>query len=276
MKLKQRIALVTGSSSGIGKGIALRLAQEGADVVIQYHSRKQEANEVVKDIRELGRRAVAFQTDLGEVSQIHSLVHQAWEAFGRIDILVNNAGTLVSSIFSEVSEKDWDTVVDINLKAVFFCTQAVAKKMIESRIRGKIINVSSCSAILGEPYLTAYCASKGGVDMLTRSLAIELGPHKININGIAPGFIEGTNLSFFEPARNPMFLKHCLLITPCKRFGKVEDLLGVVVLLASDESDFIQGETIVVDGGMTIQMEDDLGLSGGDTRYGLEKHGIKK
>lgn len=276
MRLKGKIALVTGSSSGIGKGIALRFAKEGANIIVHYHSRKQEATQVVKDIRELGRRAVAFQANIAEVAQIRTLVDQAWNTFGHIDILVNNAGILLSSAFSEVTEEDWDRVLDVNLKGVFFCTQAVAKKMIESKIQGKIINVSSISARLGEPYLAAYCVSKGGVNMLTRSLAIELGPYGININGIEPGFIEGTNLNFSEPARNPVFLKHCLLITPCKRFGKVEDLLGVVVLLASDESDYVQGETIVIDGGMTIQMEDDLGPSGGDTSYRLEKHEIKE
>ncbi|MBA7642964.1 3-oxoacyl-[acyl-carrier-protein] reductase FabG [subsurface metagenome] len=276
MKLKGKMALVTGSSSGIGKGIALRLAEEGADIIVHYHSRKQEAIQVVKNIRKLGRRTIAFQADLAEVAQIHKLVDQAWNTFGHIDILVNNAGILLSSGFSEVTEKDWDKVLDVNLKGVFFCAQAVAKKMIESKIQGKIINVSSNSGTLGEPYLAAYCASKGGVNMLTRSLAIELGPYNININGISPGFIEDTNINFAEAARNPIYMKHCLLITPCKRFGKVEDLLGVVVLLASDESNYIQGETIVIDGGMMIQMEDDLGPSGGDTSYRLEKHETKE
>jgi len=253
MKLQNKIALVTGSSSGIGKGIAVGFAKEGADVVVNYHSRKNLAEETVNIVKKLGRRAIAIQADVAKIDDVTGLIDGAWAMLGKIDILVNNAGISPEVPFLKVSEKTWDRVLAVNLKGAFLCSQVVARKMVENKISGKIINVSSVNGFQVEPGRAHYNVSKGGLDMLTASMAVELGPYNINVNGIAPGVITGTDIVPEGFMEDPQFNEAVLSKTPLGRLGTVEDCVGTAVFLASDDSKYIQGHTIVIDGGLSIQ-----------------------
>lgn len=253
MKLANKVALVTGSSRGIGKAIAVGLAREGADVIINYYSRKDLAKEVVNSIKNSGRRAISIKADMGKIKEVTKLVDQGWATFEKIDILVNNAGISSDDSFLKMSEKTWDRVLNVNLKGVFLCSQAVARKMIENKILGKIINVSSVNAFQAELNRAHYNVSKGGLDMLTKSMAVELGPYNINVNGIAPGVITGTDIGPKEFWKNSRVMEEFRLKTPLRRLGTMEDCVGAAVFLASDDSEYIQGHTIVIDGGLTIQ-----------------------
>src|SRR3990172_3834100 len=190
MKLEGKIALVTGSSTGIGQGIALRYAQEGADVVINYNRTPQGAQETLQQVESAGRKGLVVQADLAKVSAVRKLINKGIEHFGRLDILVNNAGIEFHAPFWEVSEEEYDKVLNVNLKGVFFGTQAMVQHLIATKRKGKIINISSVHEDLAFPNFAPYCCSKGGVRMLTRTLAVELGHLGININSIAPGAIE--------------------------------------------------------------------------------------
>jgi len=253
MKLKDKVALVTGSSSGIGKAIAIGLAEEGADAIINYHTRQTAAAEVVNKIRAMGRRSTKIQADVAKKKEVNKLIEQGWSYFGKIDILVNNAGITLGKTFLEITEESWDKVLNTNLKGSFFCSQIISKKMIENKIQGKIINVSSVNALQVEPNCIHYNVSKGGMHSLTRSLALELAPYNINVNEIAPGFISGTNIQSIEPLDDPHFIRECIRNIPLGRFGTPEDCVGAVVLLASDEGRYIQGQTVIIDGGLTIK-----------------------
>ena len=187
MKLENKVAIVTGGSGGIGQGLCDRLAREGAKIVINYRSSESEAKEVQKKVEQIGSEALIVQADLGKVDQINNLVAKAIEHFGKVDILVNNAGIEKRADFWEVTEEDYDLVLDVNLKAVFFATQAVVKHFRETNNKGRIINISSVHEELPFPHFTSYCASKGGVKMITRNLAVELGPMGITVNNVAPG-----------------------------------------------------------------------------------------
>ena len=249
MKLKNKTAIITGSSQGIGRGIAERFAQEGANVVVNYIGNMEMANEVVQNAQNIGAKAIAVQGDVSKVEDINKLFEAAIEAFGQVDILVNNAGVERHAPFWEVTEKDYDFVMNVNAKGTFFASQAMAKHLIESKRRGKIINISSVHEDLPFPNFTAYCVSKGGVRMLTRNLAVELGQFGINVNNIAPGAIEtpiNRNL-----LNNPMKLNYLLGQIPLKRLGKPEDVAGLAVFLSSDEADYVTGSTFFVDGGLT-------------------------
>lgn len=182
MKLAGKIALVTGSGKGIGRAIAVRFAQEGADVVINYNRTPGGAQEVLREVEAAGRRGLIVQADLSNTAQARELVTTTVEHFGRCDILVNNAGTETHAPFWEVTEVDYDRVLDVNLKGVFFTTQAMVQHLIKSKRPGKVINISSVHEELPFPNFAAYCASKGGLKMLTRDLAVELGPFGITIN----------------------------------------------------------------------------------------------
>ena len=189
MKLAGKVALVTGSSQGIGQAIAIRLAEEGADIVVNYHSHPEEADTVRGKIESMGRRAVAIGADLGAVADAYKLISEGVAALGQIDILVNNAGVEKNAPFRDVTEHDYDFVLDTNLKGPFFATQAFVKHLQDRKAAGKIINISSVHEDLPFPHFTAYCASKGGLKMMTRNLSIELAPFGITINNVAPGAI---------------------------------------------------------------------------------------
>ena len=250
MKLTGKKALVTGSNQGIGQAIALRLAEEGADLIIDYVTHPETAEETVQSIRKLGRRAVAVQGDISKVADTQRMVAESVEALGGLDILVNNAGVERHASFWEVTEADYDLVLGINLKGAFFTTQAFVRHRMEVKQPGKVINLSSVHEDLPFPHFTSYCASKGGMKMVMRNLSIELAPYGITINNIAPGAIETPiNTTLLH---DPVKLKALLDNIPLARLGKTSDVAGVAAFLASADADYITGATIVVDGGQLL------------------------
>lgn len=248
-RLRGAVALVTGSSKGIGRGIAERFAREGADVVINYNSDPAGAQEAARGAQEEGVRAVAIQADLGTVAGVRSLVAQAIAQMGRLDVLVNNAGVEKHAPFWDVTEADYDKVMNVNLKGVFFTTQAFVEHLRREGRTGRIVNISSVHEELPFPNFAAYCASKGGLKMLTRNLAVELGSLGITINSIAPGAIATPiNTALLN---NPVKLRSLTEQIPLGRLGRPEDVAGLAVFLASDEAQYVTGATYVVDGGLT-------------------------
>ena len=248
-RLDGKIAAITGGSQGIGLAIAQRFAQEGADISFCYRSNKSGADSVVENIRKLGRKCADFQCDVGSAAEGQKFIADTVAQFGRIDILINNAGLERNADFWNVTEADYDAVLNVNLKGLFFITQAFVRHRINAKAGGKIINISSVHEELPFPHFTAYCASKGGVKMLTRNLSIELAPFGITINSIAPGAIEtpiNTKL-LNDPAKLNALLENI----PLKRLGKPEDVASMAVFLASNESDYATGTTFFVDGGLT-------------------------
>ena len=248
-KLEGKVALVTGSSQGIGAAIAVRLAQEGADIVINYHSHPEEADAVKQQVAAAGRKAIAVGADLGNVASVNQLIADSVSGLGKLDILVNNAGVEKNASFWDVAEKDYDLVLNTNLKGPFFCTQAFVKHLQSRQSPGKVINISSVHEDLPFPHFTSYCASKGGMKMMMRNLSIELAPLGITINNVAPGAIEtpiNTKL-----LNDPVKLKALLDNIPLARLGKPNDVSAAVAFLASSDADYITGTTLVIDGGLT-------------------------
>ena len=248
MKLAEKVAIVTGGSGGIGQSICLRLAQEGAKIVIDYHTHPDEAQQVKEKIEQTGSEALIIQADLSKVEQINNLVQKSIDRFGKVDILVNSAGLEKRADFWDVTEADYDLVLNVNLKAVFFATQSVVKHFRATNNPGKIINISSVHEELPFPHFTSYCASKGGVKMITRNLAVELGPMGITINNVAPGAI-ATPINH-DLLNNPELLQKVTQNIPLGRLGEPEDVSGLVAFLASDEAKYITGSTFYVDGGL--------------------------
>jgi glucose 1-dehydrogenase len=253
MKLNGKIALVTGSSQGIGQAIAIRLAEEGASVVINYRSHPAGAEETLARVKSAGGQCCAVdgftvQADTGMVADVQRMVAESIEHFGQLDILVNNAGIETNADFWEVTEFDYDAVMNVNLKGVFFATQAFAKHRLATRQPGKIINISSVHEELPFPHFAAYCASKGGLKMLTRNLAVELAPYGITINNVAPGAIETPiNKTLLN---SPQKLNRLLKNIPLNRLGQPGDVAAATAFLASSESNYITGTTLFVDGGL--------------------------
>lgn len=248
MRLEGKVALVTGGSQGIGQTIALRLAQEGADIIVNYRSHPETADETKVKIEKMGRKAIALKADLSQIEEINQLVASSLQSFSQIDILVNNAGLEKNADFLDITPDDYDRVMDVNLKGVFFTTQAVAKHLKASQKPGKIINISSVHEELPFPHFTAYCASKGGLKMMMRNLAIELAPLGITVNNVAPGAIATPiNKSLMEDQNK---LNAVLKNIPLGRLGQPEDVAGLVAFLASADADYITGSTLYVDGGL--------------------------
>jgi glucose 1-dehydrogenase len=249
MKLEGKTVLITGGGQGIGQGIAFRLAEEGADIVIDYVGSPQSADATVAQIQKVGRRALAVQADISSVDQIHTMMKQAIDSFGGVDVLINNAGVEKHGSIWEATEHDYDLVLTINLKGAFFASQAFVQHRMAAKKPGKIINISSVHEELPFPHFTSYCASKGGMKMMMRNLSIELAPYGITVNNIAPGAIETPiNTALLN---DPSELKALLDNIPLGRLGKVSDVAGAAVFLASADADYITGTTIVVDGGLT-------------------------
>jgi glucose 1-dehydrogenase len=249
MKLEGKTVLITGGSQGIGQGIALRLAEEGADIVVDYVGNSESADATVAQIQKRGRRALAVQADISSVDHIHSMMKQAVDSFGGVDVLVNNAGVEKHASIWEATEHDYDLVLTINLKGAFFASQAFVQHRMAAKKPGKIINMSSVHEDLPFPHFTSYCASKGGMKMMMRNLSIELAPFGITVNNIAPGAVETPINSAL--LNDPPKLKALLENIPLGRLGQVNDVAGVAAFLASADADYITGATIVVDGGLT-------------------------
>ena len=250
MRLKDRVAVVTGSSRSIGRAIALGYGAEGAKVVVNYVSDRDAADSAVAEIQAMGSEAIAVQADTSSSSDVAGLMSAAVDRFGRIDILVNNAGILIRTPFLEIEESEWDRILEVNLKGFFLCSQAAAKQMVSQGDGGVIINMSSAGDTLAGRDLTHYCVAKGGVRMLTRQLASELAPHKIRANAIAPGLIE-TDLNR-EDLAEPEFRNYRLSMIPLGIIGVPEDIVGAAVFLASEDSRMATGSTIYLDAGQTI------------------------
>jgi glucose 1-dehydrogenase len=247
-RLEGKVAFVTGGDQGIGRGIALRLAQEGADVAIGFRSNQKGAEETTQELQSLGRKAAAIQGDVGKIADDRKVVSEAIAKMGKLDILVNNAGIERPADFWEATEEDFDLVLNVNLKSAFFITQGFVKHLMERKAKGKVINISSVHEELPFPHFASYCASKGGLKMLTRNLAIELAPFGITINNIAPGAIEtpiNTKL-----LNDPVKLNELLEKIPLRRLGKPEDVAGMAAFLASSDADYVTGTTFFVDGGL--------------------------
>lgn len=246
--LAGRTAIVTGASSGIGQGIAARLAREGANIVIDYVGRIEGATATLKIVEDAGAKGLIVQADVSQVSAVRNLVNEAWKAFGAADILVNNAGMEKKSDFTQVTEDDYDAVLGVNLKGPFFLTQAFVQRLTEEKKPGRVINISSVHEDMAFPGFATYCMSKGGLRMLMRDLAVELGPLGITVNNVAPGAISTPiNTALLE---NKPKLDALLKNIPLGRLGTVDDVAGLVAFLASDEAAYINGSTFVIDGGL--------------------------
>jgi len=244
LKLKGKVALVTGAAQGIGKAVALLLAQSGADVVVSDIN-LEKAEETAREIESTGVRAMAVKVDVANLGDVERTVAAILEEFGRIDILVNNAGITRDKLILRMSEEDWDLVLDVNLKGTFNCTKAVVKHMAKQR-SGKIVSIASVVGEMGNAGQVNYSASKAGVIGLTKTLAREFAQRGINVNAIAPGYIE-TPMTEVLPEKVKEELKRLI---PMERLGKPEDVAQAVLFLVSDESNYITGHVLKVNGGI--------------------------
>ena len=252
-KLEKKVVIVTGGGTGIGRTIALEMAKAGADVVV---SSRNLANleKVAEEIKSLGRHPLTVVTDVSVGEQVRNMVQQTVDTFGRVDILVNNAGISHRTLLVDLSEEEWDNIMATNVKGVFLCIQAAAKHMMKQKY-GKIINIASIVGLRpARPGTTAYCTSKAGVISLTKASAIELAPYGINVNTIAPGSIE---TEIYRRGRTEEQIQQWLdsaRRAPMGRVGEPQDIANAALFLASDDSSFLCGETIVVDGGRNALM----------------------
>lgn len=247
MKVQGQVALVTGASRGIGREVALELARQGASVVVNYAGNEAMARAVVEEIEAMGRKAMMIRCNVANADEVSAMVKATIEEFGRIDILVNNAGVTRDNLIMRMKEEEWDTVIDTNLKGVFLCTKAVTRPMMKQR-KGKIINIASVVGVVGNAGQANYVAAKAGVIGLTKTTAKELAPRSINVNAIAPGFIT-TDMTEKLPEE---VVSSLLAQIPLARFGEPSDIAKVVVFLASDDSAYMTGQTLCIDGGMVM------------------------
>jgi 3-oxoacyl-[acyl-carrier protein] reductase len=245
LKLPDRVAIVTGAGRGIGRAIALALAEEGAKVVVNYSRSAEAAEQVVAQIRAATGEAIAVQANVADAIQVEGLVRAAAERYGRVDILVNNAGIARDKLVVRMSEEDWDTVLDTNLKGAFLCCKAVARLMLKQQ-NGVIVNVGSVNGNVGAPGQANYSASKAGLIGLTKSLAKELGSRNVRVNAVAPGFIETEMTEALKAEFRDAVIKQI----PLGRLGTAEDVARVVTFLCSGDAGYIQGEVISIDGGL--------------------------
>jgi 3-oxoacyl-[acyl-carrier protein] reductase len=246
MRLKDKIALVTGSSRGVGRAVAVGFAKEGANVVVNYTSNEKAANEVVETIQSMGSKAIAVKADVAQKAKAENLVNSAIETFGRLDILVNNAGFTRPAMMIKMTEDQWDQVVDIHLKGAFLCAQAAGYHMKEQR-KGKIINVTSVAGLVGTVGQINYSAAKGGIISMTKSIARELARYNVCANVISLGIVatDMTETIRSDEKLKEIYMNRILL----KRFAEADDIAPAFVFLASDESNYITGQLLCVDGG---------------------------
>jgi 3-oxoacyl-[acyl-carrier protein] reductase len=247
MQLKGKTAVVTGSGRGLGKSIALKLAQMGANIVLNDLEGSDSIDAAAEEFKAAGYNVIVTKGDVRNAEDVEKMVKAAVEAFGRIDILVNNAGITRDMLMVKMAEKDWDDVLDINLKGAFLCTKAVARIMMKQR-SGKIINVASVAGVMGNPGQANYSASKAGLIGLTKSTAKELASRNITCNAVAPGLIQSKMTEVLPEKVKEAYLKNI----PLNRFGTPEDVANVIGFLASDSSDYVTGQVIHIDGGLVM------------------------
>lgn len=247
MSLINKTALITGARRGIGLGIATALAQEKCNVIISDIDQK-DCDQVADEFKKLDIKAIGIKCDVSNKKEVEKLFQKIKKEFGQLDILVNNAGIFPFTAFTEMKESDWDNVLNVNLKSVFLCAQEAIKIMTDG---GRIINISSVASMIGFEGLVHYCASKGGINSLIRALALELAPRKITVNAVAPGAIDTPGASTTSNISETR--KQTIAMVPLARMGTPEDIANAVVFLASDKSNYITGQTIVVDGGWTLR-----------------------
>ncbi|MDP4087933.1 MAG: 3-oxoacyl-[acyl-carrier-protein] reductase [Bacillota bacterium] len=245
--LKGKCAVVTGAGKGIGRAIALKLAEQGANIVINYRSSEKEAEEVVQAIEEAGGAAFAVKADVSKFDEAEKLIKGAQEKFGRVDILVNNAGITKDTLLLRMKEEDFDSVISVNLKGCFNCVKHVSPIMLKQK-SGRIINISSVIGLVGNAGQANYAASKAGIIGLTKSVAKELGSRGITVNAVAPGFIE-TDMTDVLSDKIKESMQDSI---PLKRLGKTSDVAEAVAFLASEGASYITGQVINVDGGMVV------------------------
>lgn len=246
--LKGKVAVVTGAGSGIGQGIAKRLGCEGAKVVVDYVGNPEGAEETERAIQQVGGEGMIVRADVTDPKDLNCLINTAWDKFGSADILVNNAGIEKKSEFWDTPEEDYDKVMDVNLRAPFFLTQAFVRRLRDANKQGCIVNISSVHEDMVFPGFASYCCAKGGMRMFMRDLAVELGPLGIRINNVAPGAIS-TPINKTLLADKPK-LEALLRNIPLGRMGQVDDVAGIVAFLCSDDAAYVTGSTFVVDGGL--------------------------
>src|ERR1700722_14579196 len=247
-RLAGKVAIVTGSGSGIGQSIAIHFASEGAMVVVDYRNHVDQSQETVTKAEAAGGKAILVQADVTKLADTQNLIDQAYQQLGRCDILVNNAGIEKQAAFWDVTEADYDAVLDVNLKGTFFLTQAFVRRLRDAKLPGRIINISSVHEDMVFPNFSTYCASKGGMRMVMRDLSVELGPLGITINNIAPGAIATPiNTKLME---NKPKLDAILANIPLRRMGTPEEVAGLALFLASDDGAYCTGSTFIIDGGL--------------------------
>ncbi len=246
MQLKNKVAIITGAKHGIGLGIALAFAKEGCNVVVSDIVQA-DCEKTAKKLQKFGVKTLAIACDVSKKTEVDNLVNETVKKFAKLDILVNNAGIFPFVPFSKMTEENWDKVLDVNLKSIFLCSQAALKKM---KAGGKIVNISSIASLVGFEGLVHYCASKSGLNGMIRALALELADKKINVNAVAPGAIEtpGMAEALTDDAR-----KGTIAVIPWKKIGTPDDIAQATVFLASDKSNYITGQVLVVDGGWTLR-----------------------
>ena len=249
-----KVAIVTGSESGIGKAIAIRLGSEGASVVVDFLSNVDEAADTKAKVEAAGGKAITVEADISKLTDVQNLVEQAWQQFGGCHILVNNAGVERHAPFVEASEADYDLVMNINLKGAFFLTQRFVQKLVAAKQPGRVVNISSVHEDMVFPNFASYCAAKGGMRMLMRDLAMELGPLGITVNNVAPGAIN-TPINASLLADKPK-LDALLRNIPLGRLGTPEEVAGVVAFLASEDAAYVTGSTYFIDGGLIRNYKD--------------------
>lgn len=245
--LEGKTAIVTGGANGIGRGICIRLAEAGANIVVADVA-AEEGEETANLVRALGREAVFVKTDVSSEESVVSMVKAAVERFGTIHILVNDAGVVTKGKFTEITEAEWDRTIDINLKGTFLCSREVVKEMLKTGVRGKIVNVASIESEVAFKNQAHYAASKGGVAMLTKAMALDLAEHGINVNAVGPGTTDSRGML----AQNPEAMARYRSIIPLGRVGTPRDIANAVLFLASPEADWITGQILYVDGGYLV------------------------
>lgn len=245
--LQGKCAVITGASRGIGREIAIKYAKEGANIVLNYRNSETEALQLKEELDKLGSDTLIVKANVSNFEEAEKLIKEAKEVFGRIDILVNNAGITKDNLIMRMKEEDFDSVIDVNLKGAFNCLKAVTPIMIRQK-SGKIINMSSVVGVIGNAGQVNYCASKAGLIGMTKSLAREIGGKNINVNAIAPGFIDTDMTKVLSEDQK----KNIMSQVPLKRLGQAEDIANLALFLASNQSDYITGQVIHVDGGMAM------------------------